>query len=277
MRNILVPVDFSDCSANAVRFAFSVNRHFVARLHFIHLFNVPFSASAESDAGFMTYEAIRKTLTDQLWGFIESNRGMYHFETVVSVTSGGEVQGIENYIRENDISLVILGNKGRGGLSRWFYGSVTAHLLRRPPCHVLAIPETFVGTDIRKILVCTDLSSSLTPAQCRDLRKLSEDLKAGLHFLHVRDKTEIDIPEDILAKQSIMDAFGTQPEQIPVKDSVAATVEKYVQEKGGDVVIVFPHHHNWLDRLFLGSETADLAKQISVPLLSMGQMATEPV
>lgn len=270
MERFLIPLDFTDVSGNALRYAFAFNKHYFAELHALHVFDVPFSASMDNDAGLLEYERIRKSYSDRLWNFIADQKGSYHYDMKVSATSGGELQSIENYVEENDIHLIFLGNKGKSGLGRWFFGTVTRQLLRHPPCKVISVPAGAGFQEIRNILVCTDLSTPLTDQQCEELKQLADHLKASLKFLHVQDKVEIALPEDSISAATIRKAFGQEPLTIPFEGSIADSVNKYIAHSGGDLVVTLPHHHSWLDNLFLGSETANLSDELKVPILSMG-------
>ena len=94
MHQILVPVDFSDASAHALKFAYSINKHFFARLQILHLFDVPITAGDDSELYLKNYEAYRKSFDDELWDFVKTNKGDFHYETEVFSTSGGHYQGI---------------------------------------------------------------------------------------------------------------------------------------------------------------------------------------
>jgi nucleotide-binding universal stress UspA family protein len=272
MERFLVPLDFTEVSANALRYAYAFNKHYFAQLHVLHVFDVPFAASMENDAGLVEYERIRKSFTDKIWTFIADNREEYHYDTQVTAISGGDLQGIINHVEENDIQLVILGNKGKTGLGRWFFGTVTRSLLRHPPCKVISVPGSYNWTEIKHILVCTDLSLPLTDEQCDELRDMANRLKARLVFLHVQDKVEIALPEDSISVNKIRSEFGVEPMTIPFLESIAGSVNHYIKTHGGELAVTLPHHHSWLDNLFLGSETATLSDELSVPLLSLGGM-----
>jgi nucleotide-binding universal stress UspA family protein len=272
MERFLIPLDFTETSANALRYAFGLNKHYFAQLHALHVFDVPFSASLENDAGMVEYERIRNSFTDKVWNFIADNKGDYHYDTVVSATSGGDLQSIVNYVEENDIHMVILGNKGKSGLGRWFFGTVTRNLLRHPPCMVLSVPATCQWKEITKVMVCTDLSMPLTPEQCTELKQFAEHTKAELEFLHVQDKIEIALPEDSISVDMIQKEFNVSPVTIPFRNSIAASVNDHIAANGGDLAVTLPHHHTWLDKLFLGSETAHMSDELSVPLLSLKGM-----
>ncbi len=269
MENFLVPVDFSDASAAAIKYAFELNRHYFAKLHIMHIFDVPFAAAADSDAGYIQYESLKKAFEDNTWDFINLHKGEYHYDVEVAVTSGGHYQCIANYAREKNIKLIILGNKGKGGLRKWFFGSVTQYLLRHAPCPVIAIPSNHIWKEIENIVVCTDLSQPLTDHQCTELKKLTGATGANIHFLHVQDKIEVAMPSDNIAIDKIRNTFGKSPVTVPFDHSIPASVNKYLAENGGELVITLPHYHTWLDNMLLGNETSALSKLVKAPVMSL--------
>jgi len=269
MQNILVPVDFSEASANALAFAFAFNKHFFARLHILHVFDVPFSASPETDAAIYEYESIRESFRERTWAFINANKGDFHFDMEVAVTSGGHFQSTINYAEDKKADLIILGNKGKAAVGRWFFGTVTQNMLRKAPCPAIAVPENFRKKDIGRILVSTDLSSPLTDKQCADLKQLAERLGASLDFVHVQDKVEIAMEEDNISKQKIMQVFGKETHTIPFEGSISHSLHEYIRTSGADMVATIPHEHSWLDKLFLGSETEAISETVMVPILTL--------
>lgn len=269
MQNFLIPVDFSEASANALRFAFEMNKHFFAKLHVLHVFDVPFSASPDTDAAIYEFGNIRESYKERTWAFINDNKGDFHYDIEVAITSGGHFQSVVNYATENKMDMIILGNKGKGGLGRWFLGTVTQNILRKAPCMAIAVPENYTWQPIRQIHVCTDLSEPLTDKQCENLQMISERLEAGLNFVHVQDKVEIALPEDNTSKQKIKGRFGKDAITIPFVNSIANSLNSYIITAGGEMVVTIPHQHTWLDNLFLGSETASISEQMAVPILAL--------
>jgi nucleotide-binding universal stress UspA family protein len=269
MQNFLIPIDFSEASANALRFAFEMNKHFFARLHVLHVFDVPFSASPETDSAIYEFENVRESYKERTWAFINDNIGGFHYDIDVAITSGGHFQSAINYATEKKVDMIILGNKGKSGLGRWFFGTVTQNMLRKAPCMAIAVPEDCQWQPIKQIHVCTDFSEPLTDKQCDNLQMLSERLEAKLNFVHVQDKLEISLPDDSTSKQKIKARFGKEAITIPFVDSIANSLNAYIRSGGGELVVTIPHQHTWLDNLFLGSETASISEHMVVPLLAL--------
>jgi nucleotide-binding universal stress UspA family protein len=271
MKNILVAVDFSDASANALRFAYALNRHMFAHMHVLHLFDVPITAGDDSDLYLKNYEAYRKSFDDDLWDFVKQHKGEYHYDTDVYSTSGGHYQGIADFARKHPTDLILIGNKGAGGLRKWVFGSVARYLLTHPPAPVLAIPEHFSGGDIRRMVLAVDLASLLPQHRLDYLKTFADTCKASIDIIHVRDRNEISLPVEAKALQQLRETFGTECAIVPVHpgETISVVINRYLTDHQADLLVTIPHAHTWLDRLLIGSETRELASLIQQPIMSL--------
>ena len=272
MQNILIALDFSETSANLIKFSFAFNRHFFAHLHFIHVFQMPYVISPETEQMIIPYDTMKKNYSDQMWGLIQQHKGDFHYDMTVHITTGGEVQEIDDYVKAHSIDLLIIGNKEKSRWGRWVSGSITQHFLQHPPVHVLSITSGYQYKDWKKIWVCTDLSISLNNDQISFIKLVADHLNAEVEFLHISDVTEKTIEYDIESQQKIMSSFQKSPINVPVKKNIPETIEAMIKKEGGDALILFPHHHNWMDSVFLGHETAAISTEIDIPIFSMKGM-----
>ena len=271
MHQFLVPVDFSDASAHALKFAYSLNKHFFARLQILHLFDVPITTGDDSELYLKNFDAYRKSFDDELWDFVKNNKGDFHYETEVFSTSGGHYQGIIEFARKHHSDLIIIGHKGAGGLRRWLFGSVSRYLLTQPPVPILSVPESFDKREIRNILLTSDLSMLLPDAQCLFLKNFAERMNANLEIIHVQEKSEISLGVEEKVANSLYRHFGKELKTISVLkgETISSTINHYIQENNFDMLVTVPHFHTWIDRMLIGSETKELASIINIPLMSL--------
>ena len=270
----LIPVDFSEASENMLRFAFELNRHFFARMEILHLFDIPITVGDDSEVYLKNYQAYRKSYDDALWEFVRRNKGEYHYETDVFATSGGHYQGIVDYAEKHRPDLLIVGHSGAGALRRWVFGSVSRYLLTHPPVPVLSVPEDYSrpgSPTISKILVTTDLASTIPDRSASFLRRFSEKLKAEIDLVHVRVKDEVILPDEAAVRENWEKSLGTEVEFIETEpgEHVGEAIDRRVAKGGYDLLVTVPHAHTWLDRLLIGSETSNLAGMMEIPLMSL--------
>ena len=271
MHQFLIPVDFSDASAHALRFAYSLNKHFFVRLQILHLFDVPITTGDDSELYLKNYSVYRKSFEDELWDFVNTNKGDFHYETEVFSTSGGHYQGIVEFARKNHSDMIIIGHKGAGGLRRWLFGSVSRYLLTHPPVPVLSIPESFEEREIQKILLTTDMSMLMPEQQCLFLKNFADRMNASIDIIHVRDKGEISLPVEEKVQASFKKLFDKEVQVLPIEkgENISHAINHYTKENNIDLLVTVPHFHTWMDRLLIGSETKDLASMVTIPIMSL--------
>lgn len=138
LERLLVPVDFSDCSLDAVEYAAMVARQSKAAIELMHVlepvaYGLDFTLghSAERDR---KRERVKKQLQDLSAAL--SAAGV----SVKSHLRGGvPVDTILDDVRILPCDLIVMGTHGRRGLSHVMAGSVTEAVLRRAQCPVLTV------------------------------------------------------------------------------------------------------------------------------------------
>ena len=192
-RSILSPVDFSEHSRHALRWAGAFTTRFQSRLTVISVVD-PLLAEA---ARIRLHQDLARTETEPaLHEFVAATwpEGAHAPEqTVVKTTVGEPATAILESASAEGADLIVMGTQGLGGFRKWLLGSTTERLLRRTQVPVLAVPPPSSGSnvasrdpggEIAHILAATDFSeSSITAA--RAAVELSLRWSAPLTLLHV--------------------------------------------------------------------------------------------
>ena len=141
--NILVAIDFSPCSANALKNSQSIMGRMPNRTYVLHVIDQDFIAqSVASRLG--TEAEIKKSL------FIQAKQKLKQFlqaQKLVSnsiemeVCAGTPFLEINRKAIEKDVDIVVMGTHGTSGdLKRIFFGSTTERVLRFLKRPVLCFP-----------------------------------------------------------------------------------------------------------------------------------------
>lgn len=133
--NILVPVDFSDCSYAALVYAIDLAERLDADVDVLHVWQAPHVAVVEGQMpplAVYAREQARESL-EQLLASID-RRGV---PVRGRLATGDPVETIIHLAAAFD--LVVMGRHGRGRLAHLFLGSVTEKVMRRSPCPVVGI------------------------------------------------------------------------------------------------------------------------------------------
>ena len=145
IRNILCPVDFSDFSKRAIRYASEIAGHFGARLIVQHTVPVPTALIPEGPAVISTQEMLqmsREEAKKEIHAMISaSGVEAAGAKNVLVVVNAGDVKDhIVKTVGEQNVDLVVMGTHGHKGLSRLVLGSVAEHIIHEIVfCPVLVV------------------------------------------------------------------------------------------------------------------------------------------
>jgi nucleotide-binding universal stress UspA family protein len=159
--NVLLATDFSAESAHAVDYARRFCGRQNAKLFVVHVMDVfPFALSADHAAKARIGE-IRANAEAQMKHFVRAN-GLEQTRIEPHLIEGETSEALEQFIREHEIDLVVLGSRGDTGLNRLFEGSMAEEIFRTAQCPVMvAGPNAKVPPAtamFSRLLFATDLS-----------------------------------------------------------------------------------------------------------------------
>jgi len=143
-RNILIAVDLSECSADAVRAVTALGLDREATVSIVHVFEAPvrgyMKLGAASPADIDSYvmkEELRAAT--ELGAFLEGLSSA----PVRNILKGDSVAlTLSAAARETAADLVVVGTRGRTGVTKLVLGSVAEEVLQVAECDVLAVPPS---------------------------------------------------------------------------------------------------------------------------------------
>jgi nucleotide-binding universal stress UspA family protein len=138
---ILVPVDFSEHSRQALTLAREFAATFGAGIHALHVFERPIHP--EIYLGGMPldspdFRTVEGSLREALATFVEETQGP-EVPTSLHVVEGRAVPTILDFVVENEVGLVVIATHGLTGLAHVLLGSVSEKVVRRATCPVLSV------------------------------------------------------------------------------------------------------------------------------------------
>ena len=141
---ILIPVEMSEPSANALRLAQAAGLMSEARTTLVHAFLAVgrgrMSIGGIDQAGIERYVAEeRQRATDELAAFLVANN-LVHDGWSLRVEEGGPAEVISRVVGEMQPDLLIMGTHARSGLLKALVVSVTEEALRSLNVDILAVP-----------------------------------------------------------------------------------------------------------------------------------------
>jgi len=138
---ILLPSDFSGCSAEAARAARRLAEHFGSSLLVLHVMDEP-AALDPMFRGDVPSELLRGRMEaycrDAMARFLDEHlRDLPGVET--RIVSGVPYREILRAARETGAGLIVIGTHGRTGVEHVIFGSTAEKVVRMAPCPVLSV------------------------------------------------------------------------------------------------------------------------------------------
>lgn len=141
IKQILVPVDFSEHSQRALTYAKSLAAFYRARLQMLHILEeyIPptFYMATGSSAVTFSIELKKKT-HEAMIALLQDTTGP-EVDADFHVIEGYAAHDIVDFAQEKKSDLIVIATHGRTGLEHMLLGSVTEKVVRRAPCPVFTV------------------------------------------------------------------------------------------------------------------------------------------
>jgi nucleotide-binding universal stress UspA family protein len=144
LERILVPVDFSDCSLDALEYAVVVAQQAKASLMLLHVLE-PVSYGLDFTLSHIrTREQVRESWTKRLEELASSHQHS-HVPVESQLRGGLPADSILDSAQTLPCDLIVMGTHGRRGISHTISGSVAEAVLRKAHCPVIAVRSPKFG------------------------------------------------------------------------------------------------------------------------------------
>ena len=139
---ILVPVDFSKCSLDGLRYTIPFAQQFGAKITVLHVLDLgysqPMDINAPRDLTRFARTAI-KDGTEQMRKFVKPLKfGRVRFDSRLVVGTPGEQ--ISDFALANDFDLIVTSTHDLTGFRHVLIGSIAEHLVRQSRVPILVVP-----------------------------------------------------------------------------------------------------------------------------------------
>ncbi len=258
---VLCPIDFSDSSRGALRYANAIATHFGARLTLLVVNDPLLSEAAHLSAG--PSHLVDET-TRELERFHKQTLGTrVKAEAAFEVGSGKPAPEILRVSRDLGCGLIVMASHGSSGFRKLFFGSTTERVLRETAVPTLVTPGGDVGPIdfdelrkvVRRVLVPVDLTAA-TAHQVTIAQRVSQALSVPLLLAHVVEpvrplsshpglptvETERRYRVEAELERLTSDApEGTTPEALIVYGEPAEEIAKVAGDRDAGLIVMGLH------------------------------------
>ena len=151
---ILVPIDFSDFSKSALKYAVIFAKQYHAQLMLVYVLE-PVIYPPDFSMGQITLPTVNfemdKRAKEELDKLAETEIGSLVEVRTVLKTGKPFVEIIET-AKEEDADLIIISTHGHSGVEHILFGSTADKVVRKAPCPVLTLREPIKGFDYKNMI-----------------------------------------------------------------------------------------------------------------------------
>ncbi|NTV05206.1 MAG: universal stress protein [Chlorobiaceae bacterium] len=133
--NILCPVDFSDASRKAVRYAYEFAVNMRASIVLLNIIDIPIESLVNN---MQLDEELEKSARQELVA-LKNELLSEGLKVEILVEIGIPADVILDQAAKRDVNLIIMGSHGKKGVTRLVLGSVAETVLRKADCPVLIV------------------------------------------------------------------------------------------------------------------------------------------
>jgi nucleotide-binding universal stress UspA family protein len=261
MKDFIIPVDFSETSLNAARYAAGMLSGKADSR--VILYNM-FKDEDEAETAAEYLESLRAEL---------EQKGVSVIETVKELGTD-LIDNLGRLAYQKTAELIIMGISEKDEWHQLFTGSKSVKMAELNVCPVMIIPQIAKYNGITNIVLTSDFKDVKGTTPELAIKTVLDIFDSKLHIVNVDNQHYVSLTEEYLTERGKMQEMFADynPEFyfIGMNDFYEA-IEQFSIDKNIDLIIVIPKNHSFINNIISGSHTKKLAFRSSVPILAAHQ------
>ncbi|MDP4263594.1 MAG: universal stress protein [Bacteroidota bacterium] len=259
MKDVIIPMDFSETSLNAARYAAEMlsgkpDTHVI-------LYNM-FEDEDNAETSVQYLETLKSELLQ---------KGVTNNIECIAEYGDDLIESLGRLAYQKNAELIVMGISEKEEWRRVFVGSNTLKMADQNVCPVMIIPPVAKYKGIKNIALASDFENVEATTPLLAIKTVLEIFPASLHIVNVDNELYVSLTEEYLAEkaklQEMFAEFNPEFYFIGMNDFYEA-IEQFSKDRDIDLVIVIPKNHSFVNKLLGHSHTKQLAFQSSVPILA---------
>lgn len=269
MKTILIATDFSHASRNASLYGVAFAKEVNAKVILFNAYKIAYPPAALNMciSRYDIMMQIDKRLIDEA-DFLDPKGDLIE----VMCDEGVPEDAIISIANEKKADFIIAGMKGSGKSLTRIFGSTATALAKHTNIPLIIIPEDALYKSPQNIVFAND-SLHANEQLPELLTKLADVFKSVVYEVHVvkeKNKEFFKIAKTQKLRGIMGDSYSSY--QVPVDTDIRHTLRAFMQTHNTDMLVMIPHKHEWLERMFIKSESKDMIFHTHIPLLVLPDM-----
>lgn len=272
MKKILVPIDFSKISLNALNYALELARRSGSRIRLFHVSFAPGVISTNTTIELPSADQLRQEGQEELEKL--KRKILKRFEGIkidCECVTGFAIDEIRSWAEKNKPDLIVMGTQGAGFLSERFLGSTATSVIARSSVPVLAIDKKMRFRDVKRIVFAGDFVET-RPQVLKPLKDFAKLFNAKIYILNIVQELIVapTVEETIAAYKLDRSLKNVHHTFFYLhRENVVQGINEFISDYKMDMVVMIPRRHSFFSRLLAEPHTKQMAFHAKVPLLAL--------
>lgn len=275
MKKILVPIDFSDRSSEALDFAIEFNEKVKGQIVLMHAIVVPATSFISYGAidlkhmqSFYQAEYIKGTHNRlEEWAERVAEAGQKYS---AHLKYGHPFEKVNELIADEKVDWIVMGSDGASGIKEIFVGSLTERVIRHASCPVIAVKGKASLKKMKSIVFASTLFED-EDWMALKAKEVQEMLDVNMHIVKV--KTPHNYLTDEVAHDQLKDFVERNKLERCSRSTIAADfpeegIVAFAEEVKAGMIVMGTHAKTGIGHLFGGSRAEDVANHSKIPVMT---------
>ncbi|WP_271393454.1 universal stress protein [Aequorivita sinensis] len=273
MKKIIVPSDFSENAYAALHYASKLYGDEPMHIVVLHSYssqnrnnNNLAGLSVKAENGKINPEEESKKLLQKIE--LNTPKQKHNYEFILTPESLSST--INKMVKEDEISLVVMGDKGRTSAEDVLVGSTTIKVLKSlENCPLLIVPNHVKFVVPLKIGFASDYKEFFSFSKFKPITRLVRQFNSQIHIINVGTEKELDKTQKENYDKFIVDLteYDVDFHFVPKKGNISNTLHSVIAKEDIDLFTIIHHKHNFIKQLFREPVVSRIGKHDYVPLL----------
>ena len=274
MKNILVPIDFSEKSEFASKMAARIAKKSNSTIYLLHMIELPtgiIDMGAGSNFSIPESMLYLRKVKERILGFkkkfFNTSLNVHH-----SIRFQNPHEGIIKYADKINADIIVMGSKGHSKFEEILIGSNTEKVVRTSKTPVIVVKKDSKAFKIKNIVFASSFKNNDKKEVFKKVLDFANYFKSKIHLLKVntpskfestheaKEKIEDFIKELNLAKYSI---------NIYNDSNIQEGIINFSRDINADLIALSTSGRSGLSHLFTPSVTKTLSKKAMKPILTI--------
>lgn len=267
MNKVLVPVDFSEHSLNALDCVMNMKDKLKSDVVLAYVKPSNFFKS------FLGSDKEKQELQDEVQNKLKHLKTQYDYDFEFHEGEGAIYKNLVQVAQQTEAEMMIMGTHGHSGFEEFWIGGNAYKTVSAAPCPVITLRESFHKPDFRNIILPIDQSDH-TRQKVPFTTEFAKRFNATIHVVGIcTDSDEDTVMHMRQYTRQVLDYL--EEHEMPAKHdmlfgkNITEITLEYAQENQGDLVAIMTEQEVNPSNLIMGAFAQQMVNHSPIPVLSL--------